>query len=100
MSLRQLVKNDVFNVFFAANGFAELHKINDISVPVIIDDDRLLDYKVEGLTEADLLIFVQQKDLPKVPEADDQLLYDNRRMSVVSCKTDMDLLEIVLRQIR
>jgi len=102
MPLRDYLIPDL-NVFMNLDEFAELHSIDGVELPVIIDNDRLRERtqkEFNGISIGELLIFVKKDDLEKRPEIGRPMRFDKRQMYVADCIEDMGVYEIILTQNR
>ena len=103
VSFKDQIQKDLDAVFLNLDEFAELHKIEGVQIPVVIDDDRLQNLKqgqILGLVEADMLLMGKKSDFPANLEPGRLLNVDGREMIVASSGCDMGLVEVALNQNR
>ena len=103
MSFKEQIQKDLDAVFLNLDEFAELHHIEGVQIPVVIDDDRLQNLKqgqILGLVEADMLLMGKKSDFPASLEPGRLLNVDGREMIVAKSGCDMGLVEVALNQNR
>ena len=103
MSFKDLIKNDLDNVFLNLDEFAELHRIEGVQIAVVIDNDQLVKLKqgqILGLVEADMLLMGREVDFPADLEPGRLLNVDGRELIVTNTGKDMGLVEVALSQNR
>ena len=101
MPFKDMILNDLDDTFFSLEEFAEVHRIEGVTVAVIFDNDKLNKMKqgqILGMVEADMLILGRAADLPAHLEPGRLLNVDGREMLVASSGEDMGLVELALRQ--
>lgn len=100
MSFKDVILEDINNVFLNLEDFGEMHTIDGQSVVCMIDDDAL---KIRqgsnelSVSESSLLLFAKESDLPRKVAGDD-LLIDGRIYVVDDWKVNLGVAEIVLHQ--
>lgn len=72
LDFKAAVQKDIETVLFNTREAAELRMFNEKEVPIIIDYERLQELKAkaqyaDGISTAELLVFVQRKDLEYRP---------------------------------
>lgn len=103
MSFKEQIQKDLDAVFLNLDEFAELHHIEGVQIPVVIDDDRLQNLKqgqILGLVEADMLLMGKKSDFPANLAPGRLLNVDGREMIVANSGCDMGLVEVALNQNR
>ena len=103
MSFREQIQKDLDTVFLNLGEFAELHRIEGVQIPVVMDSDQLNNLKqgqILGLIEADILLMGREKDFPPNLEPGRLLNVDGRELIVVNSGYDMGIVEVALRQNR
>lgn len=103
MSFREQIQKDLDTVFLNLGEFAELHRIEGVQIPVVMDSDQLNNLKqgqIFGLIEADILLMGREKDFPPNLEPGRLLNVDGRELIVVNSGYDMGIVEVALRQNR
>ncbi|NLT94862.1 MAG: hypothetical protein GXW85_04900 [Clostridia bacterium] len=100
-SLRDYFFSDL-SVFLNLEEFAEIHNINGVDVPAIVDSDT---YKIlsnnkserfDGIYSGEVAIFVKACDLPHRPVFGEHLRLDDKLYLVKECNENMGILEIIL----
>ena len=85
MSLKEVIAEDVDNIFFDTDEFAEIAIIDGREVPIILDNDALngkSDVYAMGLAEGEQLIFIKQKDLHRLPQPGEQMTINDKQWYV------------------
>ena len=68
-SFKEQLEKDLDSVFFNMNEFAETHMIDGKEVPIVLDNDRIIELSMgktvetRGIFTDDILFFVQKKDM-------------------------------------
>ncbi|WP_049043300.1 hypothetical protein [Clostridium sporogenes] len=91
--------NDLSN-FMNTNEFAEMHRIANKTLNVIVDNDRLKERskkEYDGIIVGDVLIFVKAKDYGQPPKPDSILYFDGKPYLVFDVRNDMGMYEIILK---
>lgn len=99
--LKDIINQDVQNVFFNLDELAEMHRIGDDSVRCIIDDDKLSDLAkkyYEGTFTAEKLIYVNEADLKVLPSVNENILFDNEIFPVYAVSSEYGMVEIMLNK--
>ena len=97
------VEQDSGGVFLNLGGFAEMHRIEGVEIPVVIDNDQLVKMKqgqILGIVEADMLIFGKVSDFPENMAAGRIINVDGREFVVANSGVDMGIMEVALSQSR
>lgn len=103
MGFKEQIAKDLDNVFMNLGEFAELHRVEGVQIPVVIDSDRLNTLKqgqILGIVEADMLIMGKEADFPSNLEPGRLLNVDGREMIVGPSGKSMGLVEVALNQNR
>ena len=103
MNFKTQIKNDLENIFFNMNEFAETHKIDNKSINIIIDNDKLIERskkEYDGISVGEILFYVKKEELGYRPEQSRPIVFDGRQMYVFDCREDNELYEIILQQNR
>ncbi len=101
MGFKEMVQKDL-DVFFNQEEFSEIHLINGVQLPVVIDNDQLMKRsKVEyqGISVGQLLFYVKSSLIPE-PSQGDPFTFDNKLMYVFDVREDCGMYEIILQQNR
>lgn len=90
------------NVFLNTDEFAEVHNIDGIDLPAVIDSDEMKTYsnnkseQYDGIYAGRLVVYVEAAGLPDRPVFDQQIRLDGSLYLVVECTEDNGILKIVL----
>lgn len=99
MSFKEQLKDDLSEVFFNIDEFAEMHTLGGQEVPLIIDDDELQKRRIkaaEGTYVGDMLLLVETKHINKKPVEGKKLTLDGKPYFVISCEEKEGLYEIAI----
>lgn len=106
MTFKEILAQDVRNVFLNMGEFAEEHIIDGRPMAVQIDDNELLERDKagtgvhrDGLYKSRILIYVASADFGKRPAIGKLLRLDGERYRVVDCRDEAGLLSIELLSI-
>ena len=100
MAFKDYLQQDIDNVFFNTDEFAEPHNINGRSVNIIKDDDkaeRLGNSGTVGVFGSIIVYYVKASDLPNKPKIGDIQDFDDVFYEVVEVKEEFGVYEIILR---
>ena len=103
MGFKEQLQRDLDTVFLNLAEFAETHRVEGKTIPVVADHDELTKLKkgqILGLVEADMLLRGKVEDFPRGLEPGRLLNVDGREMIVTDSGEDMGLAEVALRQNR
>ena len=101
MSFKDQIKQDLSDVFLNLDEFADLHRIEENEVPVVIAKlSKIGDNRIHGMDEADMVIMGKASDLPKNLDPGRLLNLDGREVIVVTTTSEMGLVQIAVRQNR
>lgn len=103
MTFKEQILKDLDEVFLNLEEFAELHRVEGVQIPVVVDSDQLNKLKkgqIIGLVEADMLLMGKESDFPRDLEPGRLLNVDGREMLVVNSGKDMGMVEVALSQNR
>lgn len=102
MSLKDIIQNDITNVFLNLEDFGELHTVDDKEMTIIIDDNELVEREkkrktmAEGLHTRQLLIYVAVKDFGSEPLIGRLLELDGDSYMVTDVSSEMGIYAISL----
>lgn len=102
-AFKDLLQDDINNVFLNQNEFAEMHTVDGRQLLVVVDNDRLMQRskkEFDGVSVGEILYYVQIKDLLERPEQGSLQVFDGRPMYVFDCREDGGIYEIILQQNR
>lgn len=101
MSLKDILLEDISNVFLNIEDFGEEHTIDGKKIVCVVDDDALKMRQGTNdlsVSESSLLIFAKTEDLPTRKVAGDTVTYDGRIYVVDDWKVNYSMAEIALHQ--
>lgn len=102
MSFKDFLQEDIDTVFFNVDEFSEIHLIDDIPMPIVIDEDELEEYKnrrdgdYEGFHRASVLFYVKKDDIGDKPAVNSVLELDDRTYLVLASSDENGIIKIVL----
>lgn len=100
--LKDVVSKDL-SVFFNLDDFAEERVIDNKTIQVIIDNDRLKERtkkEYDDISVGEILYFCLTSDLEKPPKQGGFQLFGARQMEIFDCREDNGVSEIILIQNR
>lgn len=100
MGFKDLLVQDAKNVFLNREEFADTHSINGKSMPVLVDDNeilerdksKLMNVTITGIYKERKLIYVATDDLGAKPAPDDLLNFDGAWYKVNDCTDEAGIL--------
>lgn len=95
MSFKDLLKDDITDVFMDPDEFAKEYNIDGQPVLCVIDEDKSSKSQTDGVYVVRRRLFVSLAGLGYRPVPEQKMNVDNQSYFVVDCLGD-DLLEIVL----
>ena len=101
MSFKDAIDADIVSVFLNEMEFADTHNVEGKDIVCVIDSDNMVKIKNSmylGETQADMLLFAKQEDLPKNIKIGRYLSVDAKQMIVISSKKDMGMVTLGLAQ--
>jgi hypothetical protein len=103
MSFKDIVQQDLDNIIFNTEEFAEVHTIDGKQLKVAVDNDALMERskkEYDGISVGEILYFVKALDFGELPEEGTPQAFDGRMMYVFNAREDDGIYEIILRQNR
>lgn len=98
-----MLQDDLDNVFFNQEEFAENHNYNGSNIPIIVDDDKLIEMKLkskedntDGIYSCSKLIYVKVSDVEDEPFVDQFVTLDGENYCVRSVSTEGEAYQIIL----
>ena len=101
-NFKEQLEKDFDSTFFSLNEFAENHLIDDVEMPVVIDNDMIINLflgksvDTDGIFTDDKVFFVQKKYLGYEPVAGQHMKFDAQMYPVKSVFEDIGGYTIVL----
>jgi hypothetical protein len=101
-SFKQSVLSDIGAVFLNLGEFAEMHAVEGRDIPVVIDEDKLLERQVNllGDAESSVLFYAAVDALPPRKTPGSVLNFDGREYTVDSWTVSQGLATVALGEPR
>ncbi len=105
-TFKECAEADLSDVFINLDEFAETHTLEGVELPCVISIDKTAPRSgaesktFEGLHGDFITLYVKKDDVSRVPKQGENIKLDNKRYKVVSCRSDMGLLSVVLAAYR
>jgi hypothetical protein len=102
MGFKEQLLEDLDNVFFNTEEFAESHTINGTDINIVVDNDTLADLYISKNANTDelftdkILFYVRKKDLSFEPVPGQYIDFDGSGYLITDVKTDDASYTIVL----
>jgi len=102
MGFKDIMAQDINNVFINNEEFSETHKIDDVEMDVIIDQNELIERQVkvnqhmDGIYSCAILIYVKASQFGNKPKVGSQLKLDKKMYLVSDCTVEDGLYAITL----
>lgn len=101
MTFKDMIQQDI-GIFLNPGEFADVHIINGLEIPAVIDsnilktrsNDKTEQY--DGIYRGEVAVYVRSTDLPARPVFGQEILLDGKAYLVAECNEEMGVLEIVL----
>lgn len=103
MSFKEQLERDFDNIFFNLNEFAELHDIDGKKIPIVVDNETLLQMNLgktadsDGIFQDNKMFFVQKKNLNYEPVIDQIMEFDGESYQVENVLEDLGGYTIILK---
>lgn len=102
-SFKEQMEKDFDNTFFNLNEFAELHELDGKNIPVVVDNETLLQLNLgktadsDGIFQDNKMFFVQKKYLEEEPVIGQIMEFDGESYQVGNVMEDFSGYTIILR---
>lgn len=102
-SFKDQLEEDFEQTFFNLDEFAEMHTIDGKEIPVVVDNETLLELDMgktvdtDGIFEDDKMFFVQKKDMDSPPVIDQLIDFDGETYPVGKVLEDCGGYTVILR---
>lgn len=99
MGFKDIIKNDIANIFLREDEFAQTAEINGKMIPVITDEDILKEKERGGMGiyENARTIYISEEHM-KRPKQGSILVINKQTFTVASATSNMGMLEIVVER--
>ena len=100
---KEQMEKDFDNTFFNLNEFAELHELDGKNIPVVVDNETLLQLNLgttadsDGIFQDNKMFFVLKKYLEDEPVIDQIMEFDGESYQVGNVMEDFGGYVIILR---
>lgn len=101
-NFKEQLEKDFDSTFFNLNEFAENHLVDDVEIPVVVDNDMIISLflgkkvDTDGIFTDDKAFFVQKKYLDYEPVAGQHIKFDGQMYPIKSVFEDMGGYTIIL----
>lgn len=101
-AFKDIVRSDISDVFINLDEFAAVHTVNGKKVPVIVDNNEMIERQkrmkssMDGLYVKTTLIYVKAKDLGALPPVGSALTLDGKIFRVTDSMNEDGLYSIHL----
>ena len=102
-SFRDLVENDIKNVFLNLDEHGTRHVVEGSEITCIFDDEALRERQSGnelGVAESNLLLFAHVDDLPSAKDAGEHLEIDGKEYIVDDWSVNERMAQIALSQVK
>lgn len=102
-TFQEQLEQDFEQSFFNLDEFAEIHKIDGKEVPVVVDNETLLELDLgktvdtDGIFEDNKMVFIQKKDLDSPPVIDQIIDFDGEIYQIGNVLEDYGGYTVILR---
>lgn len=102
MTFKELLEQDVKNVFLNPEEFGELHKVDDKEMVILIDDHELLERQqragqhLDGIYTKQRLVYVSAADFGPLPAYGSLFLLDDESYTVTDAVEEGDIYAITI----
>lgn len=104
MGLKEIIKEDLEEVFFDLEEFAEFHEINGKQILVILDENELAERRAtkkegrhyDGVYTASILLYVKAEDYGSRPKVGSVVRVDGKTYSVIEAVDESVVYSITL----
>lgn len=101
-SFKEILNQDIENVFLNTLEFADIHNVDGKDMPVQIDDNEVIEREkkershMDGLYVKQKLIYVKAKDFGPLPAIGRQIMLDGKRYLITDSTDEYGLYTITL----
>jgi hypothetical protein len=106
-SFKKLIEEDISTVFLNKMEFADTHTIDGVEMPVLIDENELLERDkakmgthIDGIYKTRRLIYVAKSEFGLRPAQGRTIALDGRAFQVADCLEEYGILSIELEAMR
>lgn len=105
-SFKDVMQDDVSNVFMNKDEFADLHIVDGKNIPVIVDDNEIIEREkkmksnMDGVFVKQKLIYVKAIDFGGVPVVGRAIMFDGKAYRVLDVTDENGLYAILMESNR
>ena len=102
-SFKEQLEKDFKDTFFNLNEFAEIHNVDGAEIPVVVDNETLLQLNLGKTADSDCIFedskmfFVQKEHMPDQPVIDQVMEFDGEMYQVGNVLEDFGGYTIILK---
>lgn len=104
LRFKEQLDADIKNTFMNVDEFAERHVVNGKEIPVVTDNNELMERKkrvnsnMDGIYAKQKLIYVSASDLGALPSQGSVLMLDGQRYRVVDAVSESGIYSITIEE--
>lgn len=101
MSFKEQMKQDM-DIFLSCEEFAETHEYNGLDIPVIVDEDKLMELKLrenehsDGIFQGQKLLYLKDTDVNTEPFEGQRITFDGEMYRVNSVEYANSMYTVIL----
>lgn len=101
-SFKEVMKDDVSHTFMNLDEFADLHKVDGKDIPVIIDENEIIEREkkmksnMDGIYVKQKLIYVKADDFGALPAINRQIVLDGKSYIVIDAVDEAGVYSITM----
>ena len=101
-SFKEVMKDDVSHTFMNLDEFADLHKVDGKDIPVIIDENEIIEREkkmksnMDGIYVKQKLIYVKADDFGALPAINRQIMLDGKSYIVIDAVDEEGVYSITM----
>ena len=108
MGFKDIVREDIRNIFLDTEEFGTPHLINDRKIPIVIDDNEMIEREkrstgtdsAEGIYKRQILFYVAASEFGPLPAVGRRLTLDGRPYQITDAINEDGLYSISLKAVR
>lgn len=101
-SFKELVQADISDVFLRLDEFADTHNVNGKEMPVLIDDNEIIErakkaqFTMDGVYAKQKLIYVKADDFGSLPAIKQAIMLNGKRYLVTDATDEQGVYAITM----
>ena len=103
MNFKEMVANDIGNVFLNIDEFGTTHTFNGREIKCVIDEESFQEKEINGKITIEggfykegITVFIDKKSLKYKPEGNMRIDFDDKEWIVANCKENFGMYELDL----